>query len=135
MLRSGAPAAPHASGWSFTDAEYRSHKLATMISLWLELLLISLLFLPLCQSSVGNALFLCWGWNNEVDVFDVNAAAWTKPEALVRRPPSPPSHLLREDAVLIELSSPGPASEAQKPPRQCRVGGQRLHLWRGGECA
>ncbi|XP_056914474.1 kelch domain-containing protein 1-like isoform X2 [Takifugu flavidus] len=42
-------------------------------------------------SSIGNALFLCWGWNNEVDVFDVNAATWTKPETL-GQPPRPRSH-------------------------------------------
>lgn len=32
-----------------------------------------------------NALFLCWGWNNAVDVFDVHAATWTKPKSQVRR--------------------------------------------------
>lgn len=86
VLRSGAWAAPHASGWSHYWCWTGRHKLAARISLLLVFLLISLLFLPLCQSSIGNALFLCWGWNNEVDVFDVNAAAWTKPETLVTRP-------------------------------------------------
>lgn len=69
------------------------------MSLLLVFLLILLLFFPLCQSSIGNALFLCWGWNNEVDVFDVNAATWTKPETLVRClrfPLLPPSRLLGE---------------------------------------
>lgn len=144
VLRSGAPAAPRASRWSHSWCWIRRHKLVATTSLLLVFLLTLLLFLPLCQSSIGNALFLCWGWNNEVDVFDVNAATWTKPETLVRCLCLPllPPHVSsvktpqadNSGTVLIELSLPGSASEAQKPPRQCRVGEQRLHLWRGGEC-
>lgn len=57
-------------------------------------------------------------------------------------PPSLPPHICsvktpqagNSGTVLIKLSLPGSASEAQKPPRQRRVGEQRLRLWRGGEC-
>uniref|UniRef100_A0A8D3CLK0 Kelch domain-containing protein 1 n=2 Tax=Scophthalmus maximus TaxID=52904 RepID=A0A8D3CLK0_SCOMX len=29
---------------------------------------------------IGNTLFRCWGWNNEVHVFDTQTATWTKPQ-------------------------------------------------------
>ncbi|XP_071401832.1 kelch domain-containing protein 1-like [Centroberyx affinis] len=29
---------------------------------------------------IGNTLFRCWGWNNEVSVFDTHTATWSVPE-------------------------------------------------------
>ncbi|XP_019962343.2 kelch domain-containing protein 1-like isoform X1 [Paralichthys olivaceus] len=29
---------------------------------------------------IGDTLFRCWGWNNEVNVFDTHTATWTMPE-------------------------------------------------------
>ncbi|XP_073346124.1 kelch domain-containing protein 1-like [Pagrus major] len=31
-------------------------------------------------TTIGNALFRCWGWNNEVNVFDSHTATWSMPE-------------------------------------------------------
>nr|CBN81669.1 Kelch domain-containing protein 1 [Dicentrarchus labrax] len=31
-------------------------------------------------TTIGNALFRCWGWNNEVNVFDTHTATWSMPE-------------------------------------------------------
>uniref|UniRef100_A0A8C3G0I5 Kelch domain-containing protein 1-like n=2 Tax=Cyclopterus lumpus TaxID=8103 RepID=A0A8C3G0I5_CYCLU len=31
-------------------------------------------------TTIGNALFRCWGWNNEVCVFDTRTATWSSPE-------------------------------------------------------
>ncbi|KAE8283954.1 Kelch domain-containing protein 1 [Larimichthys crocea] len=31
-------------------------------------------------TAIGNALFRCWGWNNEVNVFDTHTATWSMPE-------------------------------------------------------
>ncbi|KAM8837344.1 kelch domain-containing protein 1-like isoform 2-T3 [Spinachia spinachia] len=33
-------------------------------------------------TTVGNVLFRCWGWNNEVSVFDTPTATWSAPETL-----------------------------------------------------
>ncbi|XP_068610621.1 kelch domain-containing protein 1-like [Brachionichthys hirsutus] len=30
--------------------------------------------------SIGNSLFMCWGWNNETHVFDTGTATWSVPE-------------------------------------------------------
>ncbi|KAL7372910.1 hypothetical protein ABVT39_023941 [Epinephelus coioides] len=30
-------------------------------------------------STIGNTLFRCWGWNNEVCVFDIHTATWSMP--------------------------------------------------------
>lgn len=35
------------------------------------------------QKTIGNSLFRCWGWNNEVNVFDPNTATWSMPETQV----------------------------------------------------
>ncbi|XP_030256025.1 kelch domain-containing protein 1-like [Sparus aurata] len=32
-------------------------------------------------TTIGNALFRCWGWNNEVNVFDTHTATWSMPES------------------------------------------------------
>lgn len=31
-------------------------------------------------TTIGNTLFRCWGWNNEVCVFDIHSATWSSPE-------------------------------------------------------
>ncbi|KAM9336264.1 kelch domain-containing protein 1-like [Symphorus nematophorus] len=31
-------------------------------------------------TTIGNALFRCWGWNNEVNVFNTQTATWSMPE-------------------------------------------------------
>ncbi|XP_060884497.1 kelch domain-containing protein 1-like isoform X1 [Labrus mixtus] len=31
-------------------------------------------------TTIGNTLFRCWGWNNEVNVFDTHTATWSIPE-------------------------------------------------------
>ncbi|XP_054455205.1 kelch domain-containing protein 1-like [Anoplopoma fimbria] len=31
-------------------------------------------------TEIGSALFRCWGWNNEVNVFDTHTATWSTPE-------------------------------------------------------
>ncbi|XP_069016252.1 kelch domain-containing protein 1-like isoform X1 [Embiotoca jacksoni] len=31
-------------------------------------------------TTIGDALFRCWGWNNEVNVFDTHTATWSMPE-------------------------------------------------------
>ncbi|XP_068439728.1 kelch domain-containing protein 1-like isoform X1 [Clinocottus analis] len=31
-------------------------------------------------TTIGNALFRCWGWSNEVTVFDTTTATWSTPE-------------------------------------------------------
>ncbi|XP_072229178.1 kelch domain-containing protein 1-like [Leuresthes tenuis] len=31
-------------------------------------------------TTIGNTLFRCWGWNNEVNVFDTHSATWSMPE-------------------------------------------------------
>ncbi|KAM4524359.1 kelch domain-containing protein 1-like [Odontesthes bonariensis] len=31
-------------------------------------------------TTIGNTLFRCWGWNNEVNVFDTRSATWSMPE-------------------------------------------------------
>ncbi|KAM7370580.1 hypothetical protein PAMP_010112 [Pampus punctatissimus] len=31
-------------------------------------------------TTIGDTLFRCWGWNNEVHVFDIHAATWSTPE-------------------------------------------------------
>ncbi|XP_022070442.2 kelch domain-containing protein 1-like [Acanthochromis polyacanthus] len=31
-------------------------------------------------TTIGNTLFRCWGWNNEVNVFDTNTLTWSQPE-------------------------------------------------------
>ncbi|XP_070708381.1 kelch domain-containing protein 1-like [Pempheris klunzingeri] len=31
-------------------------------------------------TTIGNALFRCWGWNNEVNVFDTDTSTWSVPE-------------------------------------------------------
>lgn len=44
-------------------------------------------FVP--QAVIGNTLFRCWGWNNEVNVFDTHEAAWSSPEVRVgMKPPT-----------------------------------------------
>lgn len=40
---------------------------------------------------IGNTLFRCWGWNNEVNVFDTRTAAWSVPEIRVGTTGPPPS--------------------------------------------
>lgn len=43
------------------------------------------------QAVIGNTLFRCWGWNNEVNVFDTHTATWSAPEVRVGTTrPSPP---------------------------------------------
>uniref|UniRef100_A0A3Q2QJP0 Kelch domain-containing protein 1 n=1 Tax=Fundulus heteroclitus TaxID=8078 RepID=A0A3Q2QJP0_FUNHE len=39
-------------------------------------------------ATIGNTLFRCWGWNNEVWVFDPQSSTWTAPE--IRGPPPAP---------------------------------------------
>ncbi|XP_008312206.1 kelch domain-containing protein 1-like [Cynoglossus semilaevis] len=31
-------------------------------------------------TTIGDTLFRCWGWNNEVNVFDTHTASWSLPE-------------------------------------------------------
>uniref|UniRef100_UPI0037E9B093 kelch domain-containing protein 1-like n=1 Tax=Semicossyphus pulcher TaxID=241346 RepID=UPI0037E9B093 len=31
-------------------------------------------------TTIGNTLFRCWGWNNEVNVFDTHTATWSMPQ-------------------------------------------------------
>ncbi|KAF7203989.1 kelch domain-containing protein 1 [Nothobranchius furzeri] len=31
-------------------------------------------------ATIGDTLFRCWGWNNEVNVFDPQSSTWSKPE-------------------------------------------------------
>ncbi|XP_037547154.1 kelch domain-containing protein 1 [Nematolebias whitei] len=31
-------------------------------------------------ATIGNTLFRCWGWNNEVHVFDTRTSTWSKPD-------------------------------------------------------
>ncbi|KAM9837795.1 kelch domain-containing protein 1-like [Aulostomus maculatus] len=31
-------------------------------------------------TTIGDTLFRCWGWNNEVNVFDTHTATWSRPE-------------------------------------------------------
>ncbi|MED6233134.1 hypothetical protein ATANTOWER_007195 [Ataeniobius toweri] len=35
-------------------------------------------------ATIGNTLFRCWGWNNEVCVFDTQSSTWSAPETRVR---------------------------------------------------
>ncbi|XP_076008378.1 kelch domain-containing protein 1-like [Genypterus blacodes] len=37
-------------------------------------------------TTIGNTLFRCWGWNNEVNVFDTHISTWSAPET---RGPAP----------------------------------------------
>ncbi|XP_003977277.1 kelch domain-containing protein 1-like [Takifugu rubripes] len=46
---------------------------------------------------IGNTLFRCWGWNNEVNVFDTHAATWSAPEI---RGPLPTPRGCHASAVL-----------------------------------
>ncbi|KAM9831208.1 LOW QUALITY PROTEIN: kelch domain-containing protein 1-like [Neosynchiropus ocellatus] len=42
-------------------------------------------------ATIGNTLFRCWGWNNEVSVFDTHSATWSTPETQGPAP-SPRGH-------------------------------------------
>ncbi|KAM8888765.1 kelch domain-containing protein 1-like isoform 1-T1 [Synchiropus picturatus] len=42
-------------------------------------------------TTIGNTLFRCWGWNNEVNVFDTLSATWSTPETQGPAP-SPRGH-------------------------------------------
>ncbi|XP_068161894.1 kelch domain-containing protein 1-like [Antennarius striatus] len=46
---------------------------------------------------IGNALFRCWGWNNEVNIFDTHTATWTVPET---RGPAPTPRGCHASAIL-----------------------------------
>ncbi|XP_008289728.1 kelch domain-containing protein 1-like [Stegastes partitus] len=37
-------------------------------------------------TTIGDTLFRCWGWNNEVNVFDTNTLTWSQPETRGRAP-------------------------------------------------
>ncbi|XP_059181369.1 kelch domain-containing protein 1-like [Centropristis striata] len=47
--------------------------------------------------TIGNTLFRCWGWNNEVSVFDTQSATWSTPET---RGPAPPPRGCHASALL-----------------------------------
>nr|XP_020472206.1 kelch domain-containing protein 1-like [Monopterus albus] len=36
-------------------------------------------------ATIGNTLFRCWGWNNEVSVFDLRTVTWSTPETRVSK--------------------------------------------------
>ncbi|XP_040032597.2 kelch domain-containing protein 1 [Gasterosteus aculeatus] len=48
-------------------------------------------------TTVGNALFRCWGWNNEVSVFDTLTATWSTPDT---RGPAPAPRGCHASALL-----------------------------------
>lgn len=48
-------------------------------------------------TTIGNTLFRCWGWNNEVNVFDPHTATWSTPET---RGPAPAPRGCHASAVL-----------------------------------
>ncbi|XP_047464736.1 kelch domain-containing protein 1-like [Mugil cephalus] len=48
-------------------------------------------------STIGNTLFRCWGWNNEVNVFDTHSATWSLPET---RGPAPSPRGCHASALL-----------------------------------
>ncbi|XP_041830336.1 kelch domain-containing protein 1-like [Melanotaenia boesemani] len=43
-------------------------------------------------TTIGNTLFRCWGWNNEVNVFDTHTATWSIPETQGPAPVPRDSH-------------------------------------------
>ncbi|XP_039644179.1 kelch domain-containing protein 1-like isoform X2 [Perca fluviatilis] len=49
-------------------------------------------------TTIGNTLFRCWGWNNEVCVFDTNTAMWSMPET---RGPAPAPRGCHASALLM----------------------------------
>ncbi|XP_028990468.1 kelch domain-containing protein 1-like [Betta splendens] len=48
-------------------------------------------------TTIGNTIFRCWGWNNEVNVFDTHSATWTMPET---RGPAPSPRGCHASALL-----------------------------------
>ncbi|XP_029934176.1 kelch domain-containing protein 1-like [Myripristis murdjan] len=48
-------------------------------------------------TAIGNTLFRCWGWNNEVSVFDIHTATWSMPET---QGPTPAPRGFHATAVL-----------------------------------
>ncbi|XP_074475575.1 kelch domain-containing protein 1-like isoform X1 [Sebastes fasciatus] len=48
-------------------------------------------------ATIGNTLFRCWGWNNEVVVFDTHTATWSMPET---RGPAPAPRGSHASAIL-----------------------------------
>ncbi|KAL6094560.1 uncharacterized protein ACO6RY_15940 [Pungitius sinensis] len=48
-------------------------------------------------TTIGNALFRCWGWNNEVSVFDTATATWSTPQT---RGPAPAPRGCHASALL-----------------------------------
>ncbi|XP_038592082.1 kelch domain-containing protein 1-like isoform X1 [Micropterus salmoides] len=48
-------------------------------------------------TTIGNTLFRCWGWNNEVSVFDTHTETWSKPET---RGPAPAPRGCHASALL-----------------------------------
>ncbi|XP_028264501.1 kelch domain-containing protein 1-like isoform X2 [Parambassis ranga] len=48
-------------------------------------------------TTIGDTLFRCWGWNNEVNVFDTHTATWSQPET---RGPAPAPRGCHASAVL-----------------------------------
>ncbi|KAA8581300.1 hypothetical protein FQN60_002881 [Etheostoma spectabile] len=49
-------------------------------------------------TTIGNTLFRCWGWNNEVYVFDIETATWSMPET---RGPAPAPRGCHASALLM----------------------------------
>ncbi|XP_024857884.1 kelch domain-containing protein 1-like isoform X1 [Kryptolebias marmoratus] len=43
-------------------------------------------------ATIGDTLFRCWGWNNEVHVFDTRSSTWSKPETQGPAPAPRGSH-------------------------------------------
>lgn len=48
-------------------------------------------------TTIGNTLFRCWGWNNEVNVFDIHTLTWSMPET---KGPAPSPRVCHASAVL-----------------------------------
>lgn len=83
------------------------------------------------QAVIENTLFRCWGWNNEVNVFDTHAAAWSSPAVRVGTSQAGAASVAAHAQPV--LCSPGIPAHAQRLPRQRPAGEQGLHHRRRGE--
>lgn len=80
-------------------------------------------------------MFRCWGWNNEVSVFDTLTATYRSSGCTAFSPACFSVTDTRRDYVttVLCLLCPGSRSGPQRLPRQRPSGEQGLHLWRRGE--